>query len=86
MNTETGRLYPADEYAERSARAERRERERARAKVDEHQAEFEAALAEGKIVPVSDAVAQQVRLGQRELERRSRRRKAAKAARKRNRQ
>jgi hypothetical protein len=52
---------------------------------DSHQAEFEAALSRGQIVPVSEQVAQQVRLGQRELKRRERRRKAAKRARKQNR-
>lgn len=42
-------------------------------------------LAAGKIVPVSEQVVQKVRLGERELERRRRRSKAAKQARKRHR-
>lgn len=79
MNTDTGRIYQPDEMAERlSARAMRRG-------LDTHQAEFEQELDAGRIVPVSDAVAHTMKLGQRERERRDRRRKSAKAARKRNR-
>ena len=48
-------------------------------------AEFERAAAAGDAVLVSEQVAQKVRLGERELERRAKRRKAAKQARARNR-
>lgn len=51
----------------------------------EQRSELAAATAIGKAVPVSAAVAQTMKLGQRELERRGRRRKAAKRARKQNR-
>lgn len=47
MNTDTGRIYEPDEYARRRLATEHRER------LDDHQAEFEAAQAAGKIVPVS---------------------------------
>lgn len=53
--------------------------------MDEQRRELAAATATGKAVPVSATVAQTMRLGQRELERRGRRRKAAKQARKNNR-
>jgi hypothetical protein len=79
VNTETGRIYPPDEYDERlSAQFHS-------IALDDHQADFERARAEGKIAEVSAAVAQKVQLGERELERRARRRKAAKQARKGNR-
>lgn len=79
MNTETGRIYDPVELGERlSARAMRREH-------DDHQAQFVQAMDDGKIVEVAPRVAQTMKLGQRELERRRRRAKAAKEARKRNR-
>lgn len=78
MNTDTGRIYDPDEYQARNRAARRRE------KIDAHQAEFEAAQAAGKIVPISETVARHVKTGQR-VEDRRRQRKAAKAARKKNR-
>lgn len=74
MNTETGRVYLEEEFDDRKHRRI----------LDEHQAEFEKAFTEGKIVPVSDRVAVQQLLGQ-EYEIRKARRKAQKQARKRNR-
>lgn len=53
--------------------------------IEQQRRELAAATAIGKAVPVSAAVAQTMKLGQRELERRGRRRKAAKQARKNNR-
>jgi hypothetical protein len=53
--------------------------------IAEQRRELAAANAIGKAVPVSGEVAQTMKLGQRELSRRSRRRKAAKQARKNNR-
>lgn len=53
--------------------------------MDEQRRELAAATAIGKAVPVSGVVAQTMKLGQRELERRGRRRKSAKQARKKNR-
>lgn len=75
MNTDTGRIYEPDEYRRRldacmSADA-------MRALEDEYrtaQGEFVEALAAGKIVEVTETVAQKVRLGERELARRARRR------------
>lgn len=75
MNVETGRIYPPDEFLQRlNGEA-----------ADDHQADFERARAESKLVEVSALVAQKVQLGSRELERRDRRRRAQKQARKRNR-
>lgn len=94
MNTETGRIYDVGTlYSTREERRARDRRlssdqerfEREAAQLDEERRAFETEHRAGKVVPVSDQVAQQVRLGQRELERRTRRRKAAKQARKRNR-
>lgn len=91
MNTETGRIYEPEEYRQRLAGgvggdvfAALAEAERADAERKElrEQLEFERALAAGRLVEVSAPVAQQVKLGQRELERRKSRRKASKAARK----
>jgi hypothetical protein len=79
VNTETGRIYAPDEYDERLTALFHS------TKLDDHQADFERAHAEGKLVEVSAAVVQKVQLGERELDRRARRRKAAKQARKRNR-
>lgn len=74
MDTTSGRIYLPDEYqARKDGRVD-----------DEHQAEFRARLAEGRIVEVSDRVAVQQLAGQ-EAEARRARRKAAKLARKRNR-
>lgn len=78
MNTDTGRIYPPEELRERFVAMEKQEA------LDDHQAEFERAYHANKIVPVSEDVAHTVRTGQRVKERRAKR-KAAKAARKRNR-
>ncbi|MBA2526731.1 MAG: hypothetical protein H0V18_13260 [Pyrinomonadaceae bacterium] len=75
MNTHTGRIYPPDEYKERLDWTQLGE------KPDDHQAEFERAVAAGQVVPVSNQVALQQLAGQRDADRR-RKRKAAKAARK----
>lgn len=70
MNTDTGRIYGPPELRERTeAFASGRY-------IDDHQPEFAEALAEGKIVPVSDVVAQKMKIGEREFRRRQRRRKA----------
>lgn len=78
MDVESGRIYPPDEYAERLSAKDVRRR------LDEHQEQFEARLAQGQIVEVSDQVALQQLAGQEALARKARR-KAAKTARKRNR-
>jgi hypothetical protein len=78
MDTQSGRIYGPDEYDQR------REAMELRRDLDEHQAEFEAAVRAGQIVPVSEQVARQQRTGQR-VEERRRKRKAAKAARRKNR-
>ncbi len=78
MDTTSGRIYPPDEFQERLTAKEKQ------VALDEHQAEFERRFAEGGIVPVSDRVALQQLRGQ-EAEARRARRKAEKAARKRNR-
>lgn len=78
MDVGTGRIYPPDEYAERIKARE------LRTALDEHQEDFARREAAGKIVEVSPEVAQRQLLGQAEQARR-RARKAAKAARKRNR-
>jgi flagellar motor switch protein FliM len=77
VNTETGRIYDPELY------------KRLRESLDVSEADIAAYLREnalermdvadleaGKIVPVSDQVAQKVKLGERELARRQRRRKA----------
>lgn len=70
MNTDTGRIYGPPELRERyDAFA-------AGLNIDGHQAEFAKAVDEGKIVPVSDTVAQKMKIGEREFRRRQRRRKA----------
>ena len=78
MDTESGRIYDPQEMQQRLAAKDRREA------IDDHQAEFEARLAEAKIVEVSDQVAVQQLAGQELLARKARRR-AAKLARRRNR-
>lgn len=74
MDTESGRVYPPQEFDDR----------RKRQILDEHQAEFERRFSEGKIVEISNQVAVQQLRGQ-EHEIRKARRKAQKQARKRNR-
>lgn len=101
MNTDTGRLYElgADflkaETPEIRSVAEGAEfftssREDRLAKLERALTDDEQAYLDDKrkgehIVPVSPQVAQMVKLGQRELDRRAKRRKAAKQARKRGR-
>ncbi len=75
MDTESGRIYPPQEYADRKERRI----------ADRHQAEFEAQEAAGKIVPVSDHVAELMVAAQAAATARKTHRKAQKAARKRNR-
>lgn len=77
MNTHTGRIYPPEEIASFYVPSS--------APLSPDALEYELGVARGVIVPVSDAVAQKVLLGERELERRKKRRGAAKASRKRNR-
>lgn len=79
MDTQSGRIYSPEEYAERLSARE------ARRRYDDHQAEFEKRLAECGIVEVSERVAQQQIAGQIAIEKRLARRKASKAARKKNR-
>lgn len=78
MNTDTARIYEPDEFAQRKAAMDTREQ------LDAHQAEFEQAMRAGKIVPVSDHVASIVKQGKASAERKARR-KAVRAARKKNR-
>lgn len=78
MDTESGRIYPPEEMAKRIKAQGLREA------FDDHQAEFERRLAEGRIVEVSEKVAEQQLAGQQAMNRAARR-KAAKAARKKNR-
>jgi hypothetical protein len=93
VNTDTGELYRLShefvvelERSQSSAAgpAELRELARRASNVDEERAAIAVALGQ-RVVPVSDRVAQTVALGERERDRRTRRRKAAKASRKRNR-
>lgn len=92
MNTDTGRIYSGLSEPVVTAIAERNfemlQEESAALfqsmSVDEQEALLDA-RAGARIVPVSGEVAQQVQLGQRELQRRRRRAKAARQARKRNR-
>jgi hypothetical protein len=78
MDTQSGRIYEPDEYAQRLLSMELRQ------ELDDHQAEFEQAVQAGQIVPVGEQVARQQQTGQRVQNRRERR-KAAKAARRKNR-
>jgi hypothetical protein len=78
MNTDTARIYEPDEFNARNRAARRREN------LDAHQAEFEAAMEAGKIVPVSEEVVRIVKAGKAEAARKAKR-KAARAARKKNR-
>jgi hypothetical protein len=82
MNTDTGRIYEPDEYSQRLEAMASPDLLRNLTGELADQREFTEALTAGKIVEVSETVAQKVRLGERELERRDRRRKAAKHARK----
>lgn len=100
MNTDTGRLYELrrdllDETGRRrdvtagdpALRSYVERFERIVGELTDDEAAAAQDLEAGAtIVPVSDAVAQKVRLGERELERRVRRRRAAKQSRKRQRQ
>jgi hypothetical protein len=93
VNTDTGELYRLTEQfsgeLERSQSnaagpAELRALARMASTADEERAALAIARGE-RVVPISERAAQTVQLGHRERERRSRRRKAAKAARKGNR-
>jgi hypothetical protein len=94
MNTDTGRIYEADELARREQYRNNPELlaqlEGAAQKLREQaeQREYEAAHAEGKIVPVSAHVArlmQKAQAAEKAEAVRIERRKAAKAARRKNR-
>lgn len=77
MNTDTGRIYPPSEITSFYAPPG--------VPLSPDAMEYEVGVARGAVVFVSETVAQKVLLGERELERRKKRRAAEKAARKRNR-
>lgn len=78
MDTDSGRIYPPDEFEQRRTAAELRQ------ELDEHQAHFVSQLQAGRIVPVSEEVASLVLEGKASKERKAKR-KAARDARRRNR-
>lgn len=88
MNTNTGATYFVSQaFGEELAREEGRQLavlEKLATTADEMRA-VEAVRAGDPVVPVSREVVQQVQLGQRELDRRRRRRKQSRDARRRNR-
>lgn len=96
MNTDTGRIYDLDALGvrENELRHEYASLRRApfefsdpfeKLTAEDERTELLAAARLHKLVPVSGDVAHTMKLGQRELERRAKRRRAVKDARKRNR-